>query len=71
MITTERDGPVLRCTIDRPDRRNALDAEHLAALAELRLARDGVDVVLAVHEEAPRAVRARELHETRPEPVRA
>lgn len=34
MITTDRSGPVLLCTIDRPERRNALDAEHLDALAE-------------------------------------
>jgi enoyl-CoA hydratase len=33
MIRIERSGPVLVCTIDRPDRRNALDAEHLDALA--------------------------------------
>ncbi|HEU5084126.1 MAG TPA: enoyl-CoA hydratase [Acidimicrobiales bacterium] len=32
MITTERRGAVLLCTIDRPERRNAVDAEHLAAL---------------------------------------
>ncbi len=32
MIRTERQGPVLVCTIDRPDRRNAVDAEHLAGL---------------------------------------
>lgn len=32
MIRTERHGPVLVCTIDRPDRRNALDAEHLGDL---------------------------------------
>jgi len=32
VITTERHGPVLVCTIDRPDRRNAVDAEHLADL---------------------------------------
>ncbi|MFP5321357.1 MAG: enoyl-CoA hydratase [Acidimicrobiia bacterium] len=32
MITTERRGPVLVCTIDRPERRNAVDAEHLADL---------------------------------------
>ncbi len=32
MIRTERQGPVLVCTIDRPDRRNAVDAEHLADL---------------------------------------
>ena len=32
MIRTERHGPVLVCTIDRPDRRNAVDAEHLADL---------------------------------------
>lgn len=33
VITTDRSGPVLQCTIDRPERRNALDAEHLTALA--------------------------------------
>ncbi len=33
VITTDRSGPVLLCTIDRPERRNALDAEHLDALA--------------------------------------
>ena len=32
MIRTERDGSVLVCTIDRPDRRNAVDAEHLEGL---------------------------------------
>lgn len=32
MIRTELDGSVLRCTIDRPDRRNAVDAEHLAGI---------------------------------------
>ncbi len=35
MITTERHGPVVVATIDRPDRRNAVDAEHLAALADV------------------------------------
>jgi len=34
VITTERLGPVLRCTVDRPERRNALDAEHLDGLRE-------------------------------------
>ena len=33
MIRTERLDRVLVCTIDRPDRRNAVDAEHLEALA--------------------------------------
>lgn len=32
VITTERHGAVLLCTIDRPDRRNAVDADHLAEL---------------------------------------
>lgn len=32
MIRTERQGAVLVCTIDRPDRRNAVDAEHLEGL---------------------------------------
>lgn len=32
MIRTERHGSVLVCTIDRPDRRNAVDAEHLTGL---------------------------------------
>jgi len=32
VITTERHGAVLVCTIDRPERRNAVDAEHLADL---------------------------------------
>lgn len=32
MITSERHGPVLVCTIDRPERRNAVDAEHLHQL---------------------------------------
>ena len=32
MITTERHDRVLVCTIDRPERRNAVDAEHLEAL---------------------------------------
>jgi enoyl-CoA hydratase len=40
MIRTERHGPVLVCTIDRPDRRNAVDAEHLA---DLRAAFGAVD----------------------------
>lgn len=34
MITIDRSGPVLLCAIDRPERRNALDAEHLDALAD-------------------------------------
>ncbi len=34
VITTERSGRVLVCTIDRPDRRNALDAEHLDRLRD-------------------------------------
>lgn len=33
VITTERCGPVLVCTIDRPERRNALDAPHLEQLS--------------------------------------
>jgi enoyl-CoA hydratase len=33
VISTERSGAVLICTIDRPERRNAVDAEHLAAIA--------------------------------------
>ncbi len=33
VITTRRHGAVLICTIDRPERRNALDAEHLAGIA--------------------------------------
>jgi enoyl-CoA hydratase len=33
VIRTERQGRVLVCTIDRPERRNAVDAEHLAGLA--------------------------------------
>lgn len=32
VIRTERDGPVLVCTLDRPERRNAIDEEHLAGL---------------------------------------
>ena len=32
MITTERHDRVLVCTIDRPERRNAVDAEHLEQL---------------------------------------
>lgn len=32
MITIERSGAVLVCTIDRPERRNAVDAEHLDAI---------------------------------------
>jgi enoyl-CoA hydratase len=32
MIRMERHGAVLLCTIDRPDRRNAVDAEHLDGL---------------------------------------
>lgn len=39
MIRTERTGPILTVTMDRPDRRNAVDAEHLEAL---RAAFDGV-----------------------------
>jgi enoyl-CoA hydratase len=35
VITTERHGPVLLCTIDRPDRRNALDPEHLEQLRQV------------------------------------
>ena len=35
MIRTERHDRVLVCTIDRPERRNALDDEHLAALGEV------------------------------------
>lgn len=34
MIRIERTGPVLLCTIDRAERRNALDAPHLADLSE-------------------------------------
>lgn len=34
MIVTERQGRVFVVTIDRPDRRNAVDAEHLQALQE-------------------------------------
>lgn len=34
MIRTERHGEVLVCTIDRPDRRNAVDAEHLDGLRQ-------------------------------------
>ena len=34
MIRTERRDRVLVCTIDRPDRRNAVDAEHLGALTD-------------------------------------
>jgi enoyl-CoA hydratase len=34
MIRTERRDEVLICTIDRPDRRNAVDAEHLVGLRE-------------------------------------
>lgn len=33
VISSERLGRVLLCRIDRPDRRNAVDAEHLEALA--------------------------------------
>ncbi|HSC91647.1 MAG TPA: enoyl-CoA hydratase-related protein [Gaiellaceae bacterium] len=33
-LRTERDGDVLRVTLARPDRRNAFDAELIAALAE-------------------------------------
>ncbi|HAS09218.1 MAG TPA: 2-(1,2-epoxy-1,2-dihydrophenyl)acetyl-CoA isomerase, partial [Acidimicrobiaceae bacterium] len=39
MIRTERHDEVLVCTIDRPDRRNAVDAEHLDGL---RAAFEGV-----------------------------
>lgn len=35
MIRTTTHGRVLLCTIDRPDRRNALDPEHLAALRDV------------------------------------
>ena len=48
MITTDRSGPVLVCTIERAERRNALDAEHLDALATAaREARDARAMVLA------------------------
>ncbi|HTO25087.1 MAG TPA: enoyl-CoA hydratase-related protein, partial [Gaiellaceae bacterium] len=33
-LTVERDGPVLRITLARPDRRNAFDAALIAELAE-------------------------------------
>ena len=33
-IRTEREGPVLRVTIDRPDRRNALDGDVLEGLVD-------------------------------------
>lgn len=35
MIRIERTGAVLLCTIDRPERRNALDAQHLDDLTEV------------------------------------
>ena len=41
MIRTERHDGVLVCTIDRPERRNALDDEHLAALGEVVSGIDG------------------------------
>lgn len=34
VIRTERDGPVLVLTLDRPERRNAVDAEHLAGIVD-------------------------------------
>jgi methylglutaconyl-CoA hydratase len=33
-LAVRRDGPVLRVTLDRPERRNAFDAELIAALAD-------------------------------------
>jgi enoyl-CoA hydratase/carnithine racemase len=33
-LRAERDGPLLRITLDRPDRRNALDSELIAALTK-------------------------------------
>jgi len=48
VISTERHGAVLVCTIDRPDRRNAVDAEHLAdLLAAFRDVGDARALVLA------------------------
>lgn len=48
MIRTERHGDVLVCTIDRPDRRNAVDAEHLDGLrAAFEGAHDARALVLA------------------------
>ena len=35
VIRSEWQGPVLLCTIDRPERRNALDAEHLRGITEV------------------------------------
>lgn len=41
MIRTERRDDVLLCTIDRPERRNAVDAEHLDALHDVCADLDG------------------------------
>ena len=49
MITTRRHDRVLVCTIDRPDRRNAVDADHLEQLhATFTHAGDGSDGVRAL-----------------------
>lgn len=46
MIVTERQGRVLVVTIDRPDRRNAVDAEHLHGLqAAFADAADATDTI--------------------------
>ncbi|MDZ7674940.1 MAG: enoyl-CoA hydratase [Acidimicrobiales bacterium] len=34
MIRTGRDGEVLVCTLDRPERRNAVDAEHIQGIID-------------------------------------
>ena len=48
MIRVERDGPVLRVTLARPERRNAFDAESIAALADaFAVVGDARAVVLA------------------------
>ena len=50
MITTRRHDRVLVCTIDRPDRRNAVDADHLGQLhttfTGLATGEDGVRVLV-------------------------
>lgn len=46
MIRFESDGAVGVCTIDRPERRNALDAEHVEALRAAIESADGARVLI-------------------------
>jgi enoyl-CoA hydratase len=49
LVRIERDGPLLRVTITRPDKRNALSGETLAALERaFRSAATDPDLVLAI-----------------------